>query len=104
MPTRDPVENDSNRTNVNQTGRDRRNIARVQTKIHKTVMLHDKVVAKRTQMRELHSSMKQKREEELQQRVVLMQEINTFCAHIEGQRDSRAIEASHEQKAGTTDP
>ena len=55
------------------------------------------------QMRELHSSMKQKREEDLQQRVALMQVINTFCAHIEAQRDSRAIEASHEQLQSTTD-
>ena len=47
--------------------------------------------------------MKQKREEDLQQRVALMQVINTFCAHIEAQRDSRAIEASHEQLQSTTD-
>ena len=32
-----PVENDSKRTNANQTSRDRHSIARVRTKIHKTV-------------------------------------------------------------------
>lgn len=96
-----PDENDSNR--VNQTSRDIHNIARVRAKVHETVTLHGKVVAKRMQMRELHSNMKQKCEEELRQRVALMQEINRFCAHIEAQRDSRTIEASHGQLQSTTD-
>ena len=94
---------DSNRANADQISRERRGIARVRAKVHQIGTLHSNVVVKRVRMRELHKKMKQKREEELQQRVVLMQAINTFCAHIETQRDSKAIEASHEQLQSTTD-
>ena len=94
---------DSNRANANQSSRERRGIACVRAKAYQIGTLHSNVVTKRVRMRELQNKMKQKREEELEQRVVLMQAINTFCAHIETQRDSRAIEASHEQLRSTTD-
>ena len=99
----DPVEIDYSHTNANQASKERRRIACVRAKVHKIRMLHGKVLAKRRCMRELHKKMKQKQEEELQERVVLMQAINTFCAHIETQSDSKTIEASHEQLQLTTD-
>lgn len=93
----------NNRRNADASRRGKRSIARTRAKVHKTVTLHERVVTQRVQMRELQSQVKQKREEELEQRVALMQAINTFCAHIEEQRDSKAIEARHEQLQVTTD-
>ena len=95
--------NDSNRANADQTSRERCGIARVRAKVHQIGTLHGKVLAKRVRMRERHKKMKQKQEEELQQLVVLMQAINMFCAQIETQQDSKAIEESHEQLLSTTD-
>lgn len=93
----------SNRANSDQTSREKRGIARVRAKVHQIGTLLSNMVAKQVRMRELHNRIKQKQEEELEQYVVLMEAINTFCAHIEMQQDLKAIEASHKELQSTTD-